>query len=128
MPRGDRTGPNGRGSMTGRGLGFCAGYDAPGYANPPRGGYFQGRTYGRGYGGGYGRGPGRGFGRGWGYRDPYPPPVRVVSPQYIPQTPLTKEGQIQMLKQEKEYFESEVKEITSAIDEISKRIEDLSKE
>jgi hypothetical protein len=124
MPRGDRTGPDGRGSMTGRGLGFCAGYDTPGYANPPRGGYFRGRGYGRGYG----RGPGRGYGRGWGYRDPYPPPVRVVSTPYIPQAPLTKEAQIQMLKQEKQYFESEVKEINSALDDISKRIDDLEKE
>jgi hypothetical protein len=120
MPRGDRTGPDGRGSMTGRGLGFCAGYNTPGY--------FQGRGYGRGYRGGFGRGPGRGYGRGWGYIDPYPPPVRVVSPPYVPQVPLTKEAQIQMLKQEKEYFESEVKEINDALDDISKRIDDLEKE
>ncbi|ADQ15151.1 DUF5320 domain-containing protein [Halanaerobium hydrogeniformans] len=31
MPRGDRTGPEGRGQMTGRGLGFCAGYDEAGF-------------------------------------------------------------------------------------------------
>ena len=34
MPRGDRTGPMGAGRMTGRGAGWCAGYDRPGYANP----------------------------------------------------------------------------------------------
>ena len=34
MPAGDGTGPEGQGSMTGRGRGFCASYDAPGYANP----------------------------------------------------------------------------------------------
>ena len=34
MPRGDQTGPNGTGPMSGRGAGFCAGYDMPGYANP----------------------------------------------------------------------------------------------
>ena len=33
MPRGDRTGPMGMGSMTGRRVGFCAGFAAPGYMN-----------------------------------------------------------------------------------------------
>ncbi len=31
MPRGDRTGPSGMGPMTGRGMGYCAGFDRPGY-------------------------------------------------------------------------------------------------
>ncbi|MEA3505965.1 MAG: DUF5320 domain-containing protein, partial [Elusimicrobiota bacterium] len=34
MPAGDRTGPAGRGPMTGRGAGFCAGSASPGYINP----------------------------------------------------------------------------------------------
>ena len=34
MPGGDRTGPAGRGSMTGRGTGFCAGYEVPGFSDP----------------------------------------------------------------------------------------------
>jgi hypothetical protein len=34
MPRYDGTGPEGQGPMTGRGRGYCASYDAPGYANP----------------------------------------------------------------------------------------------
>jgi hypothetical protein len=56
MPRGDRTGPRGIGAMTGRGAGFCAGYDVPGFANPAPG-------FGRGMGGwATGRGGG---GRGW---------------------------------------------------------------
>ena len=41
MPRGDRTGPAGTGPMSGRGLGFCAGYDMPGF----------GRGWGRSAGG-----------------------------------------------------------------------------
>ena len=62
MPRGDRTGPEGRGQMTGRGLGYCAGYDQPGFTAGGRG---------RGFGRGYGRGmSGRGFGRG--YAQDYP--------------------------------------------------------
>ncbi len=56
MPRGDRTGPTGMGPMTGRTVGFCAGYPGPGYMN---------RIGGRGFGG-RGRGFwGRGGGRGW---------------------------------------------------------------
>ena len=43
MPRGDGTGPAGTGPMTGRGAGYCAGYNAPGYS-----------YYGRGMGGGRG--------------------------------------------------------------------------
>ncbi len=56
MPFGDGTGPAGQGPMTGRGLGRCAGNDAPGYGN---------RFFGRGFGRGWGRG--LGFGRGYGY-------------------------------------------------------------
>ncbi len=59
MPRGDRTGPEGAGPMTGRGLGHCAGYETPGYMNADSG-------YGRGAGHGYGRRVGRGFGGGYG--------------------------------------------------------------
>ncbi len=55
MPRGDRTGPYGDGPMTGRGVGYCAGSDAPGYAAP---------------GPGMGRGAWRAWGgRGRGYRN-----------------------------------------------------------
>ncbi len=43
MPRGDGTGPQGRGAMTGRGMGFCSGAGAPGYIDAA-------------WGGGYGRG------------------------------------------------------------------------
>jgi hypothetical protein len=70
MPRGDRTGPQGYGSMTGRGMGVCAGYDMPGFANPASVGL------GRGRGGGRGLGWRRGCG-GWGGSVAYPvaPPV-----------------------------------------------------
>jgi len=51
MPRGDGAGPLGAGPMTGRGAGFCAGYDQPGYANPVGGRGFWGRGFGRGGGG-----------------------------------------------------------------------------
>jgi len=51
MPRGDKTGPEGRGSMTGRGLGNCSGCGEPGYTTGNRG-----RGFRRGFGGGFGRG------------------------------------------------------------------------
>lgn len=74
MPRGDRTGPVGGGPMSGRAAGLCAGFDAPGYANPGPGrgsgmGFGHGRgSWGRGFGAG-GREQGwRGGGRGRGWR------------------------------------------------------------
>ncbi len=69
MPAGDRTGPLGAGPMTGRAAGFCAGYGAPGYANPRPGGgigYWRaGRVLCRGLGLGRGFGLARGFARGY---------------------------------------------------------------
>jgi len=52
MPGGDGTGPAGLGSMTGRGAGYCAGYEAPGFMTG-----MPGRGFGRwpGGGGGWGR-------------------------------------------------------------------------
>ncbi|MDD3840868.1 MAG: DUF5320 domain-containing protein [Clostridia bacterium] len=46
MPGGDGTGPAGMGPMTGRGAGYCAGYNRPGFANfYPRYGMGRGRGY-----------------------------------------------------------------------------------
>ena len=54
MPAGDRTGPEGYGARTGRAMGYCSGYDSPGYTRSvPRGEGGFGR--GGGFGGGYGR-------------------------------------------------------------------------
>lgn len=78
MPAGNRQGPYGDGPMTGRGMGYCAGYDTPGFAAAPAGrmgggqwfgpGFGRGRGF-RGYGfgrGGLGRGFRYGVGYGWG--------------------------------------------------------------
>ncbi len=64
MPRGDRTGPTGRGSMTGRGLGRCM-------VNGDRnfGPGFDSKGHGRGSLRGFpGKGNGYGHGNGFGYR------------------------------------------------------------
>lgn len=63
MPRGDKTGPNGIGPMTGRQMGYCVGNDRPGLETSARG---FGR--GRGFGDGFGRGMGNRFGYGRGNR------------------------------------------------------------
>ncbi len=121
MPGGNRTGPRGQGAMTGRGFGYCAGYDSPGFAAD------QGYGYGRGYGR-FGRGRGRGYGMRGGYRDPYYAPYRPVGTYYAPRVPVSPPvDQVTMLKQEKDYLESELKGIGSAIEDISKRIEELEK-
>ena len=52
MPRGDGTGPLGQGPMTGRGAGYCVGFQAAGNIKP---------VLGRGFGMGRGRGGRRGF-------------------------------------------------------------------
>ncbi|MFX1390587.1 MAG: DUF5320 domain-containing protein [Promethearchaeota archaeon] len=120
MPGGDRTGPRGLGSRTGRGLGYCAGYDTPGYTKGPG----MGLGGGRWWGGGYGRGFGYGRGRGWGYRMPiYSPGYSPYPIRYVPE--ITSEDQLSMLKQEQEYLESELNGISSTIKEISKKIEEL---
>jgi len=69
MPRGDRTGPNGMGAMSGRQLGYCNGYETPGFTKGvPRGGGGFGRRgnfgHGRGFGGNgdFSRGYNRRFG------------------------------------------------------------------
>ncbi len=124
MPRGDRTGPWGRGPMTGRAAGYCAGYSVPGYANPipGRGGWGRGFGFGWGRGGGRGFGWGRGRGFGWGapawgapaYGDmPYGPPYGApYAPAYSPEQELT------ALKDDAKYFEDALQDIKKRIDEL----------
>ena len=119
MPRGDRTGPGRLGPMTGRGLGYCAGYGNPGYSQgyPIGGGFGGGR--GRGGGGrGYGWVPGYGRGPGYGWRS---------APGYgaTPAAPISPENQLNMLKQEKYHLESQMNGIKDAFDDISKRIAEM---
>jgi len=51
MPKGDKTGPEGKGPKTGRGLGYCSGNDKPGFeSNEPRQGMSRGPRNGQGLG------------------------------------------------------------------------------
>jgi len=113
MPRGDRTGPNGMGPMTGRGMGYCAGYNAPGFMNC-------------GFGRGMGRGRGAGFGRGFGWRRAALMQAQVEPAPIYPAQP-TKEQELQMLENESTAIEQEQKELNKEMTEIKKRIVELKK-
>jgi hypothetical protein len=123
MPRGDRTGPNGAGPMTGRAAGYCAGYSAPGYVNAA-GGWGRGR--GRGYGRGWGRGWGRGYGRGW-YAYPPPAIVQPAYPQAYPITPQpqTPEQEVAALENYSKDLEAEKANLEQEVDGVKARIEEL---
>ena len=121
MPRGDGTGPNGLGPMTGRAAGYCAGYSVPGYANPISG---RGRGFGFGRGLGRGRGRGRGFGSGFGrqgagYPYAYGNPYNAVP--YAPE--MTPQQETDMLKGQAKAMQDEI----TAINERIKELESSSK-
>lgn len=100
MPRGDGTGPDGMGPMTGRAAGYCNGFDRPGYANGGRG------FFGRGFGG-------RGFRRGFrGYSPRYGGNYNV--PQYSEE-------------QEKGFLEQELNYLKTQMESIQKRLSELGK-
>ena len=96
MPRGDGTGPAGQGSMTGRGMGFCAGFDSPGFMNSR-----------------FGRGFGRGRGFAWRAR------AMQVTPIQKPAV-ITEKQEKQFLEQELTALKEEIKEIEERLKEIKK--------
>ena len=110
MPGGNRTGPEGYGSRTGRGLGYCSGYDSPGFTKgTPRGG------------GGFGRGF-RGRGRGFWRREHYPDPYYGPAPYYRGTYPKPSKDE------EKSYLEGIVKDLEDELKAIKERLQELSKE
>ena len=98
MPQGDGTGPAGQGSMTGRGMGYCAGFNSPGFMN-----------------GGFGRGMGRGFGRGRGFA------WRARAMQVMP----IQQPAVITEKQEKQFLEQELTALKEEMKEIEERLKDL---
>ncbi len=119
MPRGDGTGPFGLGPMTGRALGYCAGYNMPGFMNP--------MGFGRGFRGGFGFG--RGFGgfwrRGFGFRRMFA--LRALAAPQTPQTQFqpTKEEELKILEDEAKAIQQEQQELKRELEEIKKRISQL---
>ncbi len=122
MPGGDRTGPGGMGSMTGRAAGYCAGYSVPGYANPVGGrmGFGGGGGFGRGRGWGRGFGRGRGFGFGgtaYGYGVPYNPVAYGGGYPYAQE--VTPQQETDMLKDQAKAMQDELKAINERISELA---------
>lgn len=93
MPGGDGTGPMGRGPLTGRGLGYCAG----GY---PR--------YGLGRRAGFGA---RGYGLGLGYRRGYR--------AYYPVEPVDPRTERELLEEERAVLENRLKMVSRELEGLS---------
>jgi len=98
MPGGDRTGPQGVGPRTGRGMGYCSDSDQPGFTNQAPG--FRG-------GFGFGRG---GTGRGWRHRY-----YATGVPGWVPLTP----------EQETADLKAQADWLKGQLDTIQKRIEEI---
>lgn len=115
MPRGDRTGPLGEGRGTGRRMGYCAGYEAPGYANRP--GLGRGTAYGPGR---FGLGPGGAGGGGRGHRHRFyatgVPFSAYVSPESAPQ--LERNEEITLLRNEADYLRGKLVDIERRLGEL----------
>ena len=116
MPRGDGTGPAGRGLLTGRGAGYCAGFNLPGYANPT-----AGRALGlaRGYRGGKGPGGGRGAAGAAG-----PPPIHIRRPRYYGSQLSEEEAR----EQELEDLKRTAEELEDNLEAVREKINQLQTE
>ncbi len=118
MPRGDGTGPSGMGPMTGRGMGYCAGFDVPGFVNSGPVGYGRGRGFaGRGLGRGYGRGLGMGRGFGWRSAGYGVPPYYGGAYNWDYQ-PYTKDEEMTSLRNQADYLKEHLEAIEKRIEEI----------
>ena len=113
MPGGDRTGPEGMGSMTGRAAGFCAGYNVPGYMNPYGGG---GRGFRRNFGG-----RGVGFGRRGGFAYDVNPTVQTTLQPDVAQAPTNESMELEALRNQSQAIEA-------TLSVIQKRVEALEKQ
>ncbi|MFH0921324.1 MAG: DUF5320 domain-containing protein [Fibrobacterota bacterium] len=106
MPRGDGTGPMGLGSMSGRGAGYCAGYDVPGFMNRIPG-----------MSNGMRRGFGRGFGMGMAWRRGWA--------GNMPQSPLSFYANTPNAVDEIEIMKGQAKYLSDTLQAISQRITEL---
>lgn len=111
MPQGDRTGPMGQGSRTGRAFGLCSGYDTPGYT----------KGMGRGMGNGIGRGSGRGMGNGRGRN------FGNAFTGFFQGFPwfqnMSKNDEIKMLKNQAESLKQNQRDIEKRLSELDKESE-----
>jgi len=120
MPAGDGTGPEGRGQMTGRKMGFCSGNNRPGFAEPG----FKGAEFRRGSGFGAGRGlrsrrafgTRKGFDRGFGFQG-----FGSMS-QEVYERDVELEGSPE---QEKKYLKREIEDLEEEKQQMEKRLKEL---
>jgi len=113
MPRGDGTGPDGRGRMTGRGAGYCAGYNVPGYVSA---GTARGLGLARGFRGGRGAGAGSRAGRPVG-----PPPAFIRNPQFVDSQQSEddiRDQELRNLRRVAEDLEDELDAVRGRIDQL----------
>ena len=108
MPGGDRTGPLGEGPMTGKGFGYCGGFDGPGY------GYMR-PFFGRGFG--FGRGRGRGMRRGMGFGMRWGAPVYPYP--YAP--PYSGENEAEILRQQAKHLEDSLEQINNRLTQMEEQ-------
>ena len=115
MPRGDRTGPRGMGPMTGRGMGFCAGYATPGFLNT-------------GWGAGAGLRFVGGGGRGWRhqfYATGLPGWARYG---YGPAWGVGPVGVTPNARQETEFLKRQADSLKAALEDIEGRLSELEQQ
>lgn len=111
MPYGDRTGPEGSGPRTGRRLGYCSGYESPGF------------TRGRGMGSGQGSGRGRGF-RFWrGREEPFQPRTDQYRTRFDPPD----EDMVGPEEEEGIHLEKVLESLQREIDSVKERLKALKK-
>ena len=106
MPRGDGTGPMGLGPMTGRAVGYCNGYENPGFADSVLG---------------FGRGGGRGLRRRssvCGF--PRTVPIMQEYPAYYQANRVNPEVELQMLNNQIKMMERSLKNAKERLSELEK--------
>lgn len=108
MPGRNRTGPKGRGPLTGRGMGLCS--DAPLQANP-------GRAFAMDWtaGGGWGRGWRH---RHWYYATGVPGWARCDG---APAVPPTREQEVETLKGQAEWLKQQLDSVNQHLEELEKK-------
>ena len=111
MPFGDRRGPMGLGPKTGRGFGYCSGFNSPGYFTGPR----SGRFFRKGFFGGAGRGW-----RHWYYATGLPGWARYSDLTNIPATNINEK---ELLKNQADILKSELEGIEKRLAELDNQKE-----
>ncbi|NMC61653.1 MAG: DUF5320 domain-containing protein [SAR324 cluster bacterium] len=117
MPRGDGSGPIGAGSMTGRRLGYCAGFGNPGFENT---GTLRNKR------GGFGRGAGfrQGIRRGARFQ-PDNFPVWSIVPRWSLMSDYDDIEQGLRTENEKALLKEEIKNLESRLQEVQKYLSEL---